>query len=244
MSQLSEASAGVYTLLPGGPAPRALPRGRHRLDREVVLLSQRSRLLDGMARAVAERGYVAATVADALRHARVSRATFYETFTDKEDCFLSAYVAAARVHHGRVLAAVQAEPDRHRRLLVGTAAYLDVLDEQPLYARAFLVEIAAAGPRLAEARSGSIQEYIRLLRRWYAAAPGADRRPRRLPDGVLLAYVVGCNELVTQRLRRRTPRLHELLPLLMYMQLSLFGMPDDAVAALETRPPRRRRAPG
>ena len=242
MSQLSEASAGVYTLLPGGPPPRALPRGRHRLGREVVLLSQRSRLLDGMARAVAERGFVNATVADALRHARVSRATFYQTFRDKEDCFHAAYVAASRVHHHRVLGAVQNEPDRSRRLLAGTAAYLDVLDEQPVYARAFLVEIAAAGPRLAQARSESIQAYVELLQRWYTESAGREHG-LRLPDGVLLAYVVGSNELVIQRLQRRAPRLHELLPMLMYMQLSLFGMPDEAAAALETRPRRRGRNP-
>ena len=54
--------------------------------------------------------------------------------------------------------------------------------------------------------------------------------------------MVGSNELVTERLRRRTPRLRELLPVLMYMQLSLFGMPDEAVAALGTRPPQRRAA--
>ena len=240
MSQLSEASAGVYPLLPGAATARPLPRGRHRLGREVVLLSQRSRLLDGMARAVAERGYASATVADALRHARVSRATFYQAFSDKEDCFLAAYVAASRVHHARVLAAVEAEPDPYRRLRVGTAAYLDVLDEQPLYARAFLVEIAAAGPRLAEARTDSIQRYVRLLQRWYAYAESRDPRLQRLPDGVFLAYVVGSNELVTRRLGRRSPRLRELLPVLMYMQLALFGMADDAVAALGERPPRRR----
>src|SRR5207245_9236021 len=134
----------------------------------------------------------------------------------KEDCCLAAEFAAARVNHNRVLAAVDAEPDRHRRLLVGTAAYLDVLDEQPLYARAFLVEIAAAGPRLAEARSESIQRYIQLLQRWYAYARGNDAGLRHLPEGVFVAYVVGSNELVTQRLHRRAPRLRELLPMLMY----------------------------
>jgi hypothetical protein len=39
-------------LVPAGP----LPAGRHSLTREVVLASQRGRVLDGMARAVAEHG--------------------------------------------------------------------------------------------------------------------------------------------------------------------------------------------
>jgi len=77
--------------------------------------------------------------------------------------------------------------------------------------------------------------------RWHTAAAGRDTRLRRLPDGVFLTYVAGSNELVTRRLQRAEPRLRELLPVLMYMQLALFGMPDEAIAALETRPPRRPR---
>ena len=242
MSQLTGPRPGIATARAGAAAPRPLPRGRHGLGREVVLRSQRSRLLDGMVRAVAERGYAAATVADALRHARVSRATFYQHFTGKEDCFLAAYAAAARVHHRRVLDAVEAEPDPRRRLRAGTAAYLGVLEEQPVYARALLVEVAAAGPRAAQLRAGAVQRYVALLDRWYAGARARDGRLRPLPEAVLVAYVVGANELVTTRLHRSAPRLAELLPVLMYIQLSLFGMQGAAVAALEEPPPRPRRA--
>src|SRR5436305_4647797 len=71
--------------------PRQLPRGPHRLAREVVLASQRGRLLDAMAEVVADRGYAASTVADVIARAGVSRKTFYEHFRDKEGCFLAAY---------------------------------------------------------------------------------------------------------------------------------------------------------
>ena len=40
-----------------------------------------------MAQVMAEKGYVATTVADVLRAAKVSRETFYEQFESKEDCF-------------------------------------------------------------------------------------------------------------------------------------------------------------
>ena len=53
------------------------------------------RILGGMVAAVAERGYAATTITDVVRHARVSRRTFYEHFADKEACFLAAYDAVS-----------------------------------------------------------------------------------------------------------------------------------------------------
>ena len=53
--------------------------------------SQRARLVEGMIQAVADKGYVASTVADVVRAARVSRGTFYAQFASKEECFLEAY---------------------------------------------------------------------------------------------------------------------------------------------------------
>ena len=75
--------------------PRRLPRGTHGLDRSLVAASQRTRLLEAVGRAVADRGYAAATIDDIVRDAGVSKKTFYEHFTDKLDCFLAAYEAAS-----------------------------------------------------------------------------------------------------------------------------------------------------
>ena len=49
----------------------------------------RRRLLDGMATAIAERGFRESTIADVVRHARTSRRTFYEHFASKQDCFIA-----------------------------------------------------------------------------------------------------------------------------------------------------------
>ena len=68
-----------------------LPSGRHSLTRDAVLASQRGRLLDAMAEAVAEHSYGATTIAHVVSHAGVSRKTFYEHFRDKEHCFLAMY---------------------------------------------------------------------------------------------------------------------------------------------------------
>jgi AcrR family transcriptional regulator len=53
--------------------------------------ASRARILGGLADSIAERGYAATTIADIVRHARVSKRTFYEQFADKEACFLDLY---------------------------------------------------------------------------------------------------------------------------------------------------------
>src|SRR5262249_28796564 len=82
-----------------------LPAGRHKLPREFVVRSQRDRLLDAMAQACAAEGYGRATVAAVIARAGVSRKTFYEQFSDREDCFLAAYDAIVSQFIERVIAA-------------------------------------------------------------------------------------------------------------------------------------------
>ncbi len=50
-----------------------------------------------MSEAVSEHGYANTPVAEVLRRARVSRETFYEQFSNKEECFLAAYDASATI---------------------------------------------------------------------------------------------------------------------------------------------------
>src|SRR5579863_4885831 len=87
-----------------------LPRGRSRLPQPAVRASQRERLLRSVIAAVSESGYLAVTVADIVRRARVSRAAFYAHFADKESCFLAATREGGRLMAGQVVAATRALP--------------------------------------------------------------------------------------------------------------------------------------
>lgn len=125
--------------------PRSLPRGRHAAAREVVLASQRGRLLEAMAACVAERGYAATTVAQVVAHAGVSRKTFYEHFADKRACFLAAWEAGTDILFGQ-LAEVAAEThDWRARVRAGTEAFLEVLAAEPDFARSFMIEVLSVG---------------------------------------------------------------------------------------------------
>lgn len=150
---------GVLLDAPEGP----LPRGRKDLSRHEVLASQRGRMLAAITEAVAEKGYAAATVTDVIRRARVSRATFYEAFGNKEDCFAAAYEAAARVLADEVSRAVAAERGGlHAVLRAGMRTYCGLLAANPAAARALIVE-SAASPALRSARARNLAAWARML---------------------------------------------------------------------------------
>ncbi|GAB2650388.1 TetR/AcrR family transcriptional regulator [Nocardia goodfellowii] len=183
------------------PAARQLPRGRHGLPREQVIASQRERILQAMAEAMAENGYVGTSVAVILKRAGVSRETFYEQFRSKEDCFEAAYeraVGSLLTRIAQASATPQSEangttppdPDRTSRIL---SAYLDGLAAEPAYARLFLVEVYAAGSK-AVARRAQLQEsFVELM----AEILGARTEPQRFACQTLAA---GVSAMVTTRL--------------------------------------------
>jgi AcrR family transcriptional regulator len=212
--------------------PRSLPRGVHGLDREVVLMSQRARLLEGIVRAVAEKGYAATRVQDITRHARVSRTTFYEQFADKEECFLAAYESGARAHLEHVAVAIRRTPGLVDKLREGARAYIEVLAVEPDYAQTFLSEVQAAGPRALATRIDVHRRYAELLRTWHdAAREELGGLLPELPDEVFTGAVGATDEIVAARIRDDPTRLLELAPTLVYVYLALFGIAD--VARLE-----------
>src|SRR4051794_12494639 len=105
-----------------------LPRGSHKLTREEVLSSQRGRMLAAMGEAVAERGYANVPVAEVVKRAGVSRETFYEHFSDKEDCFLAALDTGTEAMLATIATALgEPDDDPLRTLDHVLRAYLDAL---------------------------------------------------------------------------------------------------------------------
>src|SRR3954463_127018 len=73
--------------------------------------AQRAKLLEAMVQVVSEKGYAAATVADAVKLARVSRGTFYELFASKQQCLATAYKLGVEVLDKRIADAVAGATD-------------------------------------------------------------------------------------------------------------------------------------
>jgi AcrR family transcriptional regulator len=152
---------------------------------------QRAKLLDAMVRVVAEKGYEAATVADAVKLARVSRGTFYELFESKEACLAAAYRLGLDVLARRVSEAVSGARDWREELRLGIRAYLKTFDEEPLFARVYLLEWA---PVPAE-REEAIRRFARRYGRSFALA----RAP--VPDEALYELAAGVHELACTHVR-------------------------------------------
>ena len=212
--------------------PRRLPRGSHGLARAVVVASQRARLMEAVGRAVAEKGYAAATIDDIVRGAGVSKKTFYEHFADKEACFVAAYEAAAEELFRRVRDAHAGSGEWLERTRAGIAAYLRWLAAEPALARVFLIEVAAAGPRAAEARERWRDRYAVLMGELHAEARAEIPSLPCLPDEVFHAAVAAVDELVVRRIREATADgLPQLEPILLYLQVALLAGPQVAAAA-------------
>jgi AcrR family transcriptional regulator len=192
--------------------PRRLPRGTHGLDPSLVAASQRTRLLEAAGRAVAEKGYAAATIEDIVRGAGVSKKTFYEHFGDKLDCFLAAYEAASDELLEHVRTAQDGAGDWVEGTRAGILAYLRWLAAEPALARVFLIEIAAAGPEALERRERVRDRYAERMRELQTS--------NGVPDELFHAVVAAVDELVVRRLRAGTD-VRELEPAILQLQLAL-----------------------
>lgn len=181
---------GEVLLLPA-PAPA-------RLTREQAAASQRGRLLRAMAEMAADAGYAQTTVGDVIARAGVSRRTFYEHFTGKQDCFLAAFDAGASILFAAVREAVDPGQPTWRQVRSALHAYLTLLAGEPKFAKAALVEVYAAGPEAIARRQRLFYRFVDLFRGMY---DGARHEPgsvlRRSAD---LELVVGAiSSAVTMR---------------------------------------------
>ena len=148
-----------------------LPRGRHGLPREAVTESQRSRILQAMIEVVSERGYPETRVVDVIEVAGVSRKTFYELFSSKEDCFLATYDVLLGNLLGDTARGFESKPGAPwaERIAAGLGELLKHLAEHPDEARYAIVEVLAAGPKALARRDAALRQFTGFL----------DARPRR-----------------------------------------------------------------
>lgn len=170
-----------------------LPRGRHGLTRAHVVSSQRARILRAMAETMADKGYAQTSVADVLRAAGVSRETFYQQFSSKADCFMTAYEAAVDLLLRGMPPPPASGGSRLEHADRAIAGYLDALAAEPAFARLFLLEVHAAGP---DALARRAQAQAR-----FAGALAEVLRPRDATERFAVdALVAAISSLVTARL--------------------------------------------
>jgi AcrR family transcriptional regulator len=204
-----------------------LPRGRSRLPLPAVRASQRERLLRSVIAAVSESGYLAVTVADIVRRARVSRAAFYAHFADKEDCFLAATAEGRNLMIAQVVSATRALPAEARDeevLRVACRAYLAFLAGEPAFARVFYIHMPTAGPRAADRLDAAPGLFADLNQKWHQHARKHHPEWPSVPSEAYLALAGATDELVRSMVRAgRTDVLPELEETLVSLHLAVLA---------------------
>jgi AcrR family transcriptional regulator len=193
------------------PELARLPPGRHGLPREFVVHNQRERLIAGLAEAVAENGYAGTTIGHITRHAAVSRRTFYEHFSSKDECFVAAYDTVMTELRERIGAAFDEVDDWPHAVSAGIAAMLGFLAAEPNLARLCMVEALVAGPVVVERYDAAIQSLVPYFK---AGREGrSDEVLARLSPTTEEALVGGMVSLISRRIiAGQTAELEALLP--------------------------------
>jgi AcrR family transcriptional regulator len=157
------------------------------------------RLLEGMAQAVAAKGYADTTIADIVREAAVSRRTFYEHFTTKAECLVALYEAASKLALRAVDEAFDPSQPWHAQVERAITAYFQYLAQDPALLRTLFVEILGLGMPGLAARRRVNGEIARFIQAAINGSGGADGRPSAHLTGEMAMTVVGgINELVLQ----------------------------------------------
>jgi AcrR family transcriptional regulator len=210
------------------PRPVSIPRGRHAPPLEVRLEVQRDRLLTAAAGVFAREGYAKATAEGIAREAGMSKATFYEHFTNKEDAILALFDSSAELVAQRMAEATsRVEEAPAAQIGAGGRAFLQTMSEFPERAQTLLVEIIGAGPRAVERRDAMLEHFAGLIDAENAAAH-RKHGTRRFHEGDAFAIVGAVFELSARQLRLGVPAsLADLEPIIERLALGLLAEPVD-----------------
>ena len=166
-------------------------------ETETEVHEHRSRLLEGMAHAVAANGYGDTTIAHIVREAGVSRRTFYEHFSTKAECLIALYEAASRNALKVLRDSIDPQHEWQTQVERALAAYLACMAQNPVLMRTLFIEILGLGTQGLAARR-RVNEEIAQLMLGVVNGEGGHRRSTPLAPDMAMAVVGGINELILQ----------------------------------------------
>jgi AcrR family transcriptional regulator len=178
---------------------------------------QRERLVRAALSTVSELGYASTTAREIVRRAGVSLKAFYEHFEDKQDCVITAVGESMQVLPRHLDAGEDLETVFRRPL--------EFFAAEPEVARAFHLELRAAGPEGRALYFAVLALFANVIREWHkrerpeAAAQAAPELYR--------AAAGGSEQLVTELIDAgRTGDLPELAGVCAEFTLGVLRKPD------------------
>ena len=177
------------------PAKRGSRKGGPRVEKgtRAGRESQRARLLRAVVAVVAEDGYPQAKIGDIAKLAGVSRATFYELFADKEQCFLAAHRELAERMSGEIEAGV-AHSAPAFAAQAALIALVDFAEREPLAFDFVTHEAMLAGPAALAERDQLMRRLELTVERGWEQTPPNTEMPdvcaKLILDGAV--RILGC----------------------------------------------------
>lgn len=215
----------------GSSGAYSLPRGRHRIPRDLVVQNQRWRLIVGTARALAEQGYAALAVKHVIEAAGVSRTTFYANFDSKRDCVLTAHRDVFERLVGRILRACSAEREWPCKLRAAIGSVFAFAAEAPAEVRLLTLDALATDVVIARQVTDSNAHLAALLRDGRRHTPLGPSLPDLTEEALIggaSAVIGGC------LLDGGVERLRELEPEVVQLVLTPYvGAQEAARTAME-----------
>jgi AcrR family transcriptional regulator len=196
---------------------------------------QRARMLAAAVDLIAGTGYAELTVARVVERSGVSRRTFYEAFSDREDCFLAVFEHALAEASLLAREAYDRESGWRDGIRAALARLLLLIDDEPTLARVCLVETLAGGERVLARRMRLLADLARAVDGGRALARGQGEPSPLSAEGV----VGGVLAVIHSRLLERTrePFVDLVGPLMSMIVMPYLGA--KAARRELTRPARR-----
>lgn len=178
-------------------------------------------VLEAMLLTAGELGYARATVREVAERARITQDSFHRRFGSKEACFARAYEEATERLASQVRDACAGALDWRESFRAGLAELLRFVAEQPLQAKALLLEVRAA-------RGDAWTAHQQQVERLTVALDTARDAPGARPDSnpMTAGFIVGAIEesLSIEIAAGRAGEVEYLLPDLTRLAfLQLFG---------------------
>jgi AcrR family transcriptional regulator len=138
---------------------------------------------------VGEKGYAKTTVREVAERARITQDRFHRRFGSKEACFARGYEETAERLAAELLEACRDAPGWREGFRAGLTELLRFVAEQPLTAKALLIEVRAA-------RGDAWVAHQRQVERLTAAFESVRDEPGARPDAnpMTAGFVIGAIE--------------------------------------------------
>jgi len=162
---------------------------------------QRSRMLAAAVRTVEDLGYTQATVAHITRRARVSRRTFYELFSNREECLVAALESVIDSVRAEIAAAGLEGLVWRERVRSGLSVILSFFDREPVLARVCVVQAMRGSQAVLERREQILAGLAAIVDEGREESNRGQECPPLTAEGLVGAAF----SLVYARLLRRDP---------------------------------------